>query len=542
MSQIKVAFRRACHDMPMRNSRVFWQRLLMVSVALSVIGGALAGTRLLSIGETRGSSGLMQASQTDWTPSQPKLLPFIPTYFKDVKPILEERCVSCHTTGGIAPFSLENPQSVFEHAEAMKIAVVSKRMPPWLPGGESPKFRGEMTLSDDQIAVIANWSWAGAPMGKESDGTSFAKPTLEKKQPDLTVDIGRDFSPDTSLTDEYRCFLIDPKLTSTRYLSGYNILPGNARLVHHVLIFQATGRFLDEARALEKKQDGRGGWSCFGGPGIGNDALATAAAAQVTDSDFLSSGPDTLGYVGSWVPGVGAVQYPAGTGVPLQPGAQLVVQVHYNLLSGERGSDRTAAQMYFSKEALRPISLLGLVAPVEIPCAGAYPTNASDRCNRKASYDSVRPYQQDWLTQILEGNALLKYCKAQAPLNGVTTGKEDQITTSCEFPISKDQLALGTQGHMHVLGTNLKIELNPGTPAHKVLLDIPRWDFHWQSGYWFDQPVPLHAGDRVRLTCTFDNSQQHQPWVNGVQAKPRYVVWGESTQDEMCVANLQTVK
>ncbi len=515
----------------------------MLVAGLGVLGGALAGSRLLSVGETRARpSGLMQASQTEWASSQPKLLPYIPTYFKDVKPILDQHCTSCHTAGGIAPFALDDAASVAEHARAAKIAVASKRMPPWLPGGEGPKFKGEMRLSDDEIAVIANWSWAGAPMGQASDAKPSLKLALEKRQPDLTVDIGRDFKPDTSLTDEYRCFLIDPQLTSTRYLSGYNILPGNARLVHHVLIFQATGRFLDEARTLEKKQDGRGGWSCFGGPGIGNDALATAAAAQVTDADFLSNGPDTLGYVGSWVPGVAAVKYPTGTGVVLKPGAQLVVQVHYNLIGGEGGADRTAAQMYFSDEPLRPISLLGLVAPVEIPCAGAYPMDSSDRCNRNAGYDAVRPYQEDWLTKILEGGALLKYCREQAPLNGVTPGKEDEITTSCEFPISKDQLALGTQGHMHVLGTNLKIELNPDTPKHQVLLDIPRWDFHWQSGYWFQQPVPLRAGDRVRLTCTFDNSAQHQPWVNGAQGKPRYVVWGESTQDEMCVANLQTVK
>lgn len=525
----------------MRISRVSWRRLAVAGLGL--IGGALAGTRWLSVGETRTrSSGIVQAFQTDWMSGQPKLLPYIPTYLKDVKPILSEHCVSCHTQGGIAPFSLQDAQAVADHARAVQLAVVSRRMPPWLPGGDGPKFKGEMRLSDDEIAVIANWSWAGAPMGKASDTKPSPAPILEKRQPDLSVDIGHDFSPDTSLTDEYRCFLIDPKLTSVRYLSGYDILPGNARLVHHVLIFQATGRFLDEARSLEQRQDGRGGWPCFGGPGIGNDAIATAAAAQVTDADFLSNGPNTLGYVGSWVPGVAAVQYPTGTGVVLKPGAQLVIQVHYNLLSGERGADRTAAQMYFSNEKLRPISLLALAAPVEIPCAGAYPSDKTSACRREAGYDAVRPYQEDWLTQLLEGGALLKYCREQAPLNGVTPGRESEITTSCEFPITKDQLALGTQGHMHVLGTNLKIELNPDTPKRQVLLDIPRWDFHWQSGYWFQQPMPLHAGDRVRLTCTFDNSQQHQPWVNGKQGQPRYVVWGESTQDEMCVANLQTVK
>jgi hypothetical protein len=518
---------------------------VLIGLGLLGLGVALAGTRLLSIGETRPIiEGRMQAYSSNWVSSIPPTLPYIPTYYRDVKPILEKNCVGCHTDGGIAPFSLDDPQKAVQHARATQLAVQTRRMPPWLPGGDSPKFQGDTRLTDDEITIIANWSWAGGPLGKVSDARPSVRPVLEKRTPDLSVDIGRDFKPDADLTDEYRCFLIDPKLSEARDLVGYNIKPGNARLVHHVLIFQATGRFLTEARQLEARQDGRGGWTCFGGPGIGNDALAAAAASQATDSDILSSGPDTLGYVGSWVPGQGAVQYPAGTGIPLKPGAQLVIQVHYNLLSGERGMDRTAAEMYFAqdRQKRKPISLMGLIAPVEIPCAGPYPTDPTDPCHRQAAYDSVRPYQEAWLTRLLEERALLGYCKANAPTSGIPAGKDQELMTRCDFTVNQDMTAYGTQGHMHTLGTRLRIELNPETDARKVLLDIPRWDFHWQSGYWFQQPVELRRGDRVRLTCVFDNSQQNQAWLNGKQGKPRYVVWGESTRDEMCVANLQTVK
>jgi hypothetical protein len=84
---------------------------------------------------------------------------------------------------------------------------------------------------------------------------------------------------------------------------------------------------------------------------------------------------------------------------------------------------------------------------------------------------------------------------------------------------------------MHLLGRSIRVELVPGGEDARVLLDIPRWDFHWQNVYRLEEPVPVEAGDRVRVTCRHDVSLR--------QGEPRYVVWGEGTTDEMCLAVLQ---
>ena len=93
----------------------------------------------------------------------------------------------------------------------------------------------------------------------------------------------------------------------------------------------------------------------------------------------------------------------------------------------------------------------------------------------------------------------------------------------------QDAQAVGVTLHMHTLGTSGTVTLNPGTPREQVLLDIPEWNFHWQGFYWYEQPIVLRRGDVLRVTCTWDNTLSEQP---------KYVVWGEGTQDEMCLAGL----
>ncbi len=521
----------------------------LTALGLSILGGALAGVQYIGVGETRPVRGYAhqkhaKAQGLEVQSSIPKVLSYVPTYHEHVRPIFEKNCVGCHTQGGIAPFSLERPEDAFKQAQTVKNAVQTKRMPPFLPDGESPAFRDDLRLSDDEIAIIANWVWAGSPMGKLEKAAPLP-PRVVKPPFDLTVDIGRDFQPQSDYSDEYRCFLIDPKLEKPAWLSGYDVIPGNRAIVHHVVAYQVTGQFVKEARELEAKQDGRGGWTCYGGPNVGTGALRDVAIQAALSGETTTTAGNIevpgglLGYVGSWVPGGSSVRFPEGTGVELRAGAQLLVQVHYNLLAGN-GKDRTAVSFDFHKgdAKLKPLSLMGLAAPVEIPCPGVYPSDSSDPCHREAAYKVVERYQETWLTGILKSGLVASYCQQQLPTQGSSTGR---LTTTCDFPVSKPQIALGTQGHMHTRGLAVKIEVNPGTPKRIVALDIPRYDFNWQSSYFFKNPIKLEKGDKVRISCTFDNTQTMQPWENGKQAAPKYIVWGESTTDEMCVGYLQTV-
>ncbi len=89
-----------------------------------------------------------------------------PTYYQDVKPILEAQCMGCHKTGGIAPFSLQTPQAAQEKAPLIAAVAASGYMPPWMPGPDSPEFLNERKLSQTQKAILAAWAQAGAPLGE----------------------------------------------------------------------------------------------------------------------------------------------------------------------------------------------------------------------------------------------------------------------------------------------------------------------------------------------------------------------------------------
>jgi hypothetical protein len=91
---------------------------------------------------------------------------------------------------------------------------------------------------------------------------------------------------------------------------------------------------------------------------------------------------------------------------------------------------------------------------------------------------------------------------------------------------------------MLLRGQDISVVLDPGTPKEQTLLHIPAWDFHWQDVYYLKTPVKVDGSDTVRVTCRFDNSPSAQPVVAGRQLAPRYVLWGEGTTDEMCLAML----
>ncbi len=495
----------------------------LIAVAL-IFGGALAARTLSTqntlVSETRtiknhhGGLTTVAMQQT-----QPPLLSYVPTYYRDVQPIIDKNCVGCHVDGGIAPFSLENPKDAVQYARDAQFAVQGKRMPPWMPGGESPKFKDETKLTDEEIAIIANWAWAGAPLGKIADAKPRVTPVARIQKADVTMDIGKPFTPNPSYTDEYRCFIVDPKVDTERFITGYDIVPGNKKMVHHVIIFTVEPQKVADIRKLEQNADGRGGYECFGGPGV---------------PIRLGAGTSGLGFsiMGNWVPGTaGGVQYPSGTGIALKPGTVLVLQVHYNLLGG-KGDDRTVAKLNLAPqgEKITRLSSSLFLSPVEVACPSGISTDPNNACSREAAYKSVEPYQEPELTTALRSGLLLTYCQTKPKYeNGITT-------TQCEFPVTADRSILRIQAHMHLLGKAVKLEVNPNKNTRKVLLDIPRWDFHWQTGYALEKPIEVSKGDVVRLTCTWDNTKENQPWLNGKQLEPRYAVWGEGTRDEMCLA------
>ncbi len=498
------------------NSRIWSVGLVAILLTGTAVWGA---TQRSPTSETR-SKHRHGSPSSQVQLALPPLLSYIPTYFEHVKPILERSCIGCHSAGNIAPFSLENPEKVVALARTMQKAVQNKTMPPITAGGSTPALLHDKRLTDNEIAIIANWAWAGAPLGKVLNTTTAAPSSQVKRVPDLVLTPKSEFLPEKNLTDEYRCFVFDPKLTERRFMNAYNLLPGNKKIVHHVIIFQIDKTKASAVQQLENKQvDGRLGYPCFGGPG---------------------SGLGIPNIVGVWAPGQDSVNYPKGTGTQIEAGDVLVLQVHYNLLAGH-GADQSKAELFFAPVGTptKRMNSSLVLAPVEIPCAGAYPTDPTDPCHRDAAYARAERLGDGDAVRF-KNPAFSSFCGS--PIESFTSGSKGQTVNKCTFPfrVAPDsKLSIyGMLGHMHLLGQAVKLELIRGNTA-QTILDIPKWDFHWQSSYWLEKPMNLQNGDQVRITCQFNNTPEVQPEINGTRVKPRYTVWGEGTVDEMCLGILQ---
>ena len=94
---------------------------------------------------------------------------------------------------------------------------------------------------------------------------------------------------------------------------------------------------------------------------------------------------------------------------------------------------------------------------------------------------------------------------------------------------------------MHLLGTSFTMVLNPGTPPAVTVLDVAHYNFHNQKAVPPTLPIPVHAGDTIRITCTYDPMlAQELPMLRNVQ--PRFVTWGDGSSDEMCIGLARTSK
>jgi mono/diheme cytochrome c family protein len=442
-----------------------------------------------------------------------------------VAPVFAEKCAGCHTPGGIAPFSLRSAQSAKAHANGILVMTQLGRMPPWMPGHDSPAYLGQSRriLSTAEKQLIARWVRGGARIGT---GRSVVPPPSASKAPGtpMTLTPAKPYLPKAAVggLDDYHCFLLEPNLAHDAYVTSAVIKPQQAGIVHHVILFEASGDNAVDARRLNKASGGNG-WTCFGGPGLSE----THPSAGSASNDRLGAPP----WIAAWVPGHATNDTPAGTGVLVHTGAAIVMQVHYNLIHKAK-RDRSRAVLRFlptSEAKLTPLNTILIPAPVELPC----PRGVQSRlCSRDvAVQEEIKKYGYD---AALIPSGLLYICGKSLADFPTSPPPVRSLTTGCDRRVTRPLRIYGVAGHMHTRGYDIRIQLNGRT-----LLHIPRWNFHWQDAYYLAKPVDANVGDTIRVTCKFDNSAVKQPLVNGKLLKPRYVLWGEGTTDEMCLGLLQ---
>jgi hypothetical protein len=445
-----------------------------------------------------------------------------PSFTRDVAPIIQQKCAGCHRAGGIAPFSLETARGISSRASLIAAVVHARLMPPWPPGARSPAFVGqaERTLTAGERATLVAWGKRGG----RTDGPALkalpqAPVDVRDGERVLEVAMPAAYRPRAGkgATDDYRCFVLDPKLSEDVSVTSARIEPGASKIVHHVILFRIPSSQGAAAARLDAADPGLG-WTCFGGTGLDTGG---GTAQTLDDANWISA----------WAPGTGGGRLPDGTGIPLPARSRIVMQVHYNLLNGTaRDRSRALLTVAPASAGLDRVQTVLLPAPVELACAKG---ERGRLCNRSgAMTDLARKYGP---TAALVPTGLLLLC-GRSP-----SSVKPSAISSCDRRIEEPTRVLAAAGHMHLLGASIRLELNPGTPRARVLLDIPRWDFHWQGAYALSSPIEARPGDVVRVTCRYDVRQRHHG-SHGAPTTPRYVLWGEGTTDEMCLGLLQVTR
>lgn len=379
-------------------------------------------------------------------------VPVKPTYAEHIAPILNAHCVECHRPGAVAPFSLIGYQEARRRAGTAAEAIRTQLMPPWKAAEGFGQFKGENRLTPEQIATVQRWTEQGMPSGNLAKAP--APPVFESEwalgKPDLELKPTKPYTLAAEGGDEYVNFVIPTSYKDTRWVRAIDVRPGNNRIVHHVIAFlDARGN----SKRLAEKEGGEW-YKSFGGIGV------------------VPSGS-----LGGWAPGLKAQLSPPGTALRLEPGATIVMQVHYHR-TGKQEQDVTKLGLYFSKiPVTSEMHLAWYLDPrVNIPAG-------------EANYRIVQKH---------------------------VTRRDTTFYT--------------VMPHMHLLGR--KMTATATLPDGKVvpLIKIDDWDFNWQLSYAFKEPIKLPKGTTITIEAIYDNSADN---VRNPNDPPRRVTFGEQTTDEM---------
>ena len=212
------------------------------------------------------------------------------TYADQIAAIVQRHCVECHREGQIGPFSLTEYEDVAAWSEMIDEVVQEGRMPPWHADPGVGSFKNDRQMSDEEKSLIHRWVQAGGPLGDLGHvppPREFINEWQLSRKPDLVVPMSDEpFQVPATGTVNYQYFVTDPGFTEDKFVSACEVVPGNRRVVHHVLVF----------------------------------ALPPGKKILGVDDD---------GFLFAYVPGLVAQQVPAGMAKRIPKGSKLLFQVHY---------------------------------------------------------------------------------------------------------------------------------------------------------------------------------------------------------------------
>jgi hypothetical protein len=303
------------------------------------------------------------------------------TFYKDVLPILQNRCQVCHRPGENAPMALLTYNEARPWAKAIREAVVSRRMPPWFADPAYGKYANDRSLTRSEIETFAAWVDAGAPEGNPAEAPEPQKLPGEWTigAPDAIIQMPQEFHVPASGTIEYQYIRVPTMFTEDKWIEKVEVRPGNRAVVHHLVVFarEPGAPFLENLR-----------------PGVarGLPAPKTRPSANNRAGVFIDTpGAEVLGV---YVPGGVVWQLKPGQARLIKAGSDLIFQMHYTT-NGTPGTDRTRVGVVFAKEPPRERVRSLVVANPYLripPRAADFPVQARVTLHENARLISLFPH------------------------------------------------------------------------------------------------------------------------------------------------------
>jgi hypothetical protein len=411
-----------------------------------------------------------------------------PAFYRDIAPILQQHCETCHRTGGIAPMPLQTYVQAKTYAAAIAASAKSKSMPPWFAVAGIGHFSNDPSLTPEQIATLAAWAAAGAPIGDAKD----APPPIHWAeswtipQPDVILPMTRGVAIPSDGDVDYTYEVVPTHFTEDRWIQSVEVLPSLRPNVHHAVVYvrppnsnwmrHAPVGVPFTADELTDAEDRRG--------------------AHWTDADVLLV----------YAPGSSPDEFPPTMAKFIPAGSDLIFQMHYTT-NGHAGTDTTRVGLRFAKTA-PPKRVLTLQL-----------TN---------DHFVIPPGAPDYRVEArgtLPNDALLLSLFPHMHLRG----------KRFEYNIVHPNNAHPNAAQPNNIAPNPNSGNPAGNPAGgsadvETLLRV-NYHFHWQMSYKLAEPLPLKAGTELQAIAWYDNSKNnpHNPDPDSA------VRWGDQTYDEMMV-------
>lgn len=397
-----------------------------------------------------------------------------PTFYKDVLPLFQQHCQTCHRPGEIGPMPLLDYEGTRPWAKAIKAAVASRKMPPWFADPQFGHFRDERRLSDADLRTIVAWVDAGAPEGDVKDKPA-PLPWREgwNIRADEVFQMPTPYMIPAKNATSYVYVVIPTGFTRDTWVSAAEIRPGARAVVHHALaVVRPPGStWMKDAQPFVP----------YVPPAEAKDSTAEA----VPDANDPLADPSSFSYelLTAYAPGAQAQRFDTDRSAKLIPaGSDIVLQLHYTANGKTEVPDQTRVGLELAKEApqKRFMSAVANAWKWEIP-----------------------PGDPNY-----EGHGRL------------TFGEPVELVF--------------LQPHMHYRGKDMTVQLvypsNTTEAGQTVtLLSVPHYDFNWQVIYYLRDPLHLPMGTKVEITAHWDNSAN-----NPANPDPTKTVrWGDQSWDEM---------